>query len=259
MRAPRRVAAAVGAIILTILLPGVVPAAGADPAAPWIGTYAGSGKGKAVKGSKEVTAAVTVWLEDAGGGNAKVTFRIDKYGLTLDATGEVEPQSNGSYLIPFDVSSTTVNANGVLTVTRQGEKMVMSGDGAGKALGKEGTGSMGAEQTSSGVVLPSLGQQTKDMISGIFGGPDKARRAPAPAVTKSVTKAKPVSSLAPARPSAPIATERQIFAMVLLFLIFMFLVFVPVWSGGFTDLKSRHLTVFASQEAHADAGSGEES
>jgi hypothetical protein len=256
MRVSHGVGAALVATILVVLLL-VVPVAGADSASPWVGTYAGSGKGKAVKGTKEVEAAVTVWLEDVGSGNAKVTFRIDKYGLTTDASGEVEPQANGSFAIPFDVSSSTVSANGILTVTRQGDKMVMGGNGAGMALGNEGTGTLGAEQTSTGVVLPSVFRQSKDMLSGIFGGPAKAKHATGPAVKGAVVKVKPVSSLAPARPSAPLATEREIFAMVLLFLIFMFLVFVPVWGGGSTDLKSPQLSVFASQQAGADAESRE--
>ena len=253
MRASHGVAATLVTTVAVALTLLFAPAARADSASPWVGTYSGSGKGKAVTGTKEVQAAVTVWLEDSGSGTAKVTFRIDKYGLTLDATGEVEPQANGSYVIPVDISSSTMSGNGVLTVTRQGDRMVLSGDGAGKALGKEGTGSIGAEQTSMGVVLPSLGQQTKDMIGVIFGGPEKAKRAPAPVVGKTVTKVKPVSSLAPARPSAPLATEREILAMVLLFLIFMFLVLVPVWGGRITGLKSSELSVFASEQAGLNA------
>ena len=258
MRRSHGVAAALAAVSLAALVLAA-SAAAADPSSSWVGTYAGSGKGKAVKGTKEVKAAVTVWLEDAGGGNAKVTFRVDKYGLTMDAAGEVEPQADGSFVIPVDISSSTISANGVLTITRQGDKMVLGGQGAGIALGNEGTGSMGAEQTATGVVLPSLAQQTKDMIGGIFGGPTKARSAPAPAVRGAPAKVKRVSSLAPARPAAPLSTERQIFAMVILFLIFMYLVFGPVWGGGSTDLKSRHLTVFASKEAEYDPAGGDRS
>jgi hypothetical protein len=259
MRGSRPVAVALAATFLVASLVLVAPDAGAGSASPWVGTYAGSGKGKAVKGTKEVEATVTVWLEDAGGGNAKVTVRVDKYGLVMGAVGTVEPQANGSYLIPIDVSSSTVSANAVLTVVHQGDRMVMSGQGAGIALGNEGTGTLGAEQTATGVVLPSLGAQTTDMLKDVGGGPARAESVQTPAATGAVIDVKPTSSLAPARPSAPLATEREIFAMVLLFLIFMYLVLVPVWGGRLTELKSSELSVAASEAWHGDSTAGGES
>lgn len=257
MRASHGVAATLVAAAVAALTLLLAPMTLADSASPWVGTYSGSGKGKAVKGTKEVTAPVTIWLEDAGGGNAKVTVRVDKYGLVMDAEGTVEPQANGSYLIPIDVSSSMVSTNAVLTVMHQGDRMVMSGQGAGIALGNEGTGTLGAEQTATGVLLPSLGTQTTDMLKDVVGGPARAKSVQAPAATGAVIDVKPASSLAPARPSAPLATEREIFAMVLLFLIFMFLVLVPVWGGRITGLKSSELSLIAAQQAGMGADEGE--
>ena len=259
MRGSRPVAVALAATFLVASLVLVAPAAGAGPASPWVGTYAGSGKGKAVKGTKEVEATVTVWLEDAGGGNAKVTVRVDKYGLVMEAVSAVEPQANGSYLIPIDVSSSTVSANAILTVMHQGDRMVMSGQGAGIALGNEGTGTMGAEQTATGVVLPSLGAQTTDMFKDVVGGPARAKSVQAPAATGAVIDVKPASSLAPARASAPLATERELFAMAVLFLIFLLLVFMPVWGGHLHELDSEGMSKVLGQWMFDDPAKGGES
>ena len=216
----------VTALLVPLLLSAPAVAAD-DTQAPYVGTYSGQGTGTSTSG-KTATATVTVWIEDAGSGSVTVTFRVDKYGLTVAGTGEVETPAADTFVIPVDLSDRLASANVILTVKREGDAWAMSGEGAGKALRREGTGTMTGVRTATGVQLPSTWKQTKDMISGILSGPPKPA-ASVPATTGRVTTVKPTSSLAPARPSAPIRTERQIGAMALLMLIFLFLVFGPVF------------------------------
>jgi hypothetical protein len=44
----------------------------------------------------------------------------------------------------------------------------MAGKGAGKAVGKQGTGRLGAVRTSTGVQLPSMTQQVKDLFTALI-------------------------------------------------------------------------------------------
>ncbi len=157
------VAVALLALVLALLAPAVAVAA---DAAPWVGTYKGVGVGKDAKGKKG-TSGVTIWVEDLGG-SSRFTFRFDKFPVVVSRTTPNGGGLQGSQLMRISVSEQGVSGSGVIVVYPQKGNYLMAGKGAGKALGKQGTGRMGAVRTSTGVELPSLADQVSDLFGALI-------------------------------------------------------------------------------------------
>ena len=157
------VAAALLALGLSLLLPTL--AAAAD-AAPWVGTYKGVGIGKNAEG-KSAKSGVTIWVEDLGG-STKFTFRFDRFPVIFSQTAPNDGGRKGSMLMGISVEERGVSGAGLIVVYPRNGNYQMAGKGAGKAVGKQGTGRMGAVRTSTGVQLPSMKQQVDDLFSALL-------------------------------------------------------------------------------------------
>ena len=157
------VAAALLALGLSLLLPTL--AAAAD-AAPWVGTYKGVGIGKNAEG-KSAKSGVTIWVEDLGG-STKFTFRFDRFPVIFSQTAPNDGGRKGSMLMGISVEERGVSGAGLIVVYPRNGNYLMAGKGAGKAVGKQGTGRMGAVRTSTGVQLPSMKQQVDDLFSALL-------------------------------------------------------------------------------------------
>jgi hypothetical protein len=157
------VAAALLAFAVCLLAPTV--AAAAD-AAPWVGTYKGVAVGKDAKGTKGST-GVTIWVEDLGD-STKFTFRFDKFPVIISQTAPNDGGQKGSMLMGISVEERGVSGAGLVVVYPKKGNYMMAGKGAGKAIGKQGTGRMGAVRTSTGVELPSVKQQFSDLMSALL-------------------------------------------------------------------------------------------
>ena len=220
----RRITRAAGAVTLAALLSlTVVPVALAAADSSYEGTYAATGDGTDKEGKKG-TSAVTIWVEDLGD-TARVTFRVDKFGITVDAEGPEQWSGDDQVTIPITIDKYGVDASGEITLARDGDVWVLGGDGDGKAVTYEGQGTAAGMRTATGVVLPSVWQQTKDMFSGIFGGPPEAEEAVAPEPGAAVVVAN-TSALAPAEASPPLPSTVVIgmaFAFFIWLLFFAFL------------------------------------
>jgi hypothetical protein len=131
-----------------------------------VGTYKGVGVGKNAKGEK-ARSGVTVWVEDAGG-STKLTFRFDRFPAVISRTVPNAGGTKGSMLLRITVDEPGVRGGGLIVVYPKNGNYLMAGKGAGTALSKEGTGRMGAVRTSTGVELPSMDQQVKDLFSAVF-------------------------------------------------------------------------------------------
>jgi hypothetical protein len=151
------------AFVLALLAPAV--AAAAD-AAPWVGTYKGVGVGKDAKG-KRGTSGVTIWVEDLGG-SSRFTFRFDKFPVVVSRTAPNGGGLQGSQLMRIAVNEQGVSGSGLIVVYPRNGNYLMAGKGAGKALGKQGTGRMGAVRTSTGVELPSFADQVSDLFGALI-------------------------------------------------------------------------------------------
>lgn len=157
------VAAALLAFAVSLALPAL--AAAAD-AAPWVGTYKGVAVGKDDKG-KTGRSGVTIWVEDAGD-STKFTFRFDKFPAVFSQTAPNDGGTKGSMLMGISVDEPGVSGAGLIVVYPRGGNYMMAGKGAGKAVGKQGTGRLGAVRTSTGVQLPSMTQQIKDLFTALI-------------------------------------------------------------------------------------------
>ena len=149
--------------VLALLAPAVAVAA---DAAPWVGTYKGVGVGKDAKGKKG-TSGVTIWVEDLGG-SSRFTFRFDKFPVVVSRTTPNGGGLKGSQLMRISVDEQGVSGSGLIVVYPQKGNYLMAGKGAGKALGKQGTGRMGAVRTSTGVELPSFADQVSDLFGALI-------------------------------------------------------------------------------------------
>jgi hypothetical protein len=152
------------AFVLALLVPAVAVAA---DAAPWVGTYKGVAVGKDAKGKKG-TSGVTVWVEDLGG-SSRFTFRFDKFPVVVSRTTPNGGGLRGSQLMRISVNEQGVSGSGLIVVYPRNGNYLMAGKGAGKALGKQGTGRMGAVRTSTGVELPSIADQFSDLFGALLG------------------------------------------------------------------------------------------
>jgi hypothetical protein len=148
----------------TLLLPAVAAAEGA----PWVGTYKGVGVGRDGKG-KTARSGVTVWVEDLGG-STRFTFRFDKLPAVFDLTAPNAGGQKGAMLVRFSVNKAGVQGTGMIVLYPRDGNYMMAAKGAGKAMGKKGTGRLGAVRTSTGVELPSTVDQFRDLFSTLLGG-----------------------------------------------------------------------------------------
>ena len=158
------VVAALIAVGTTLLLPAVAAAEGA----PWVGTYKGVGVGRDGNG-KTARSGVTVWVEDLGG-STRFTFRFDKLPAVFDLTAPNAGGQKGAMLVRFSVNKAGVQGTGMIVLYPRDGNYMMAGKGAGKAMGKKGTGRLSAVRTSTGVELPSTVDQFRDLFSTLLGG-----------------------------------------------------------------------------------------
>jgi hypothetical protein len=221
-------------ILLTLLLPGLAGAADDS----FVGTYKGWGEGTG-KGGGKAKSAVTIWVQDLGG-SAKFTIRAARLGVTFAATGPKQWQGDDTLVVPVTVKEMGIRASGTFTLERDGENWILSGSGKGKVLNYEGTGTVLAVRTATGVKIPSLGTQIKDGLNALFGGPPKAEAVP-PEATKGgklqppkppaqVEQVKPASALAAAEATPPIpeidkwaVAMAMVLVLVLVFFGFIFI------------------------------------
>jgi hypothetical protein len=157
------VAASLVAFAVSLALPAL--AAAAD-SAPWVGTYKGVGVGKNAKGKKG-SSGVTIWVEDAGD-STTFTFRFDRFPAVFSRTVPNSGGLNGSMLMRIVVDEPGVKGAGMIVVYRRNGNYMMAGKGAGKALRKQGTGRLAAVRTSTGVELPSMKEQVKDLFTALL-------------------------------------------------------------------------------------------
>ena len=236
MRRARIGAGVVVALILLtpLLLPGLAGAADDT----FVGTYKGWGEGTG-KGGGKATSAVTIWVQDLGG-SVKFTIRASRLGVTFDATGPKQWQGDDTLVVPISVKKMGIRASGTFTLERDDESWVLSGSGKGKVLTYEGTGTVLAVRTATGVKIPGVGAQIKDGLDALFGGPPAAEKVP-PEATKGdelqppeppaqVEQVKPASALAAAEATPPIAEDAKwlltMASIVLLLFIFGFFMLV---------------------------------
>ena len=194
-------AAIVPVLLVVLLLPSLAYASNA-----YTGTYAGQANGTS-KDGKHGDSTVTVWVEDLGS-TTRLTFQIDKIGLTVAVEGQENWSGNDSLNVPLDVDKVGVKGTATITFTRSGEGWLMTCDDAsGKALSYDGTGSLNATMTSTGFDYPPAGTQISDMFSDIFNGPpDTTTKTNAYPTLKIVQAA---SSFAPAKTAPPITDEKK--------------------------------------------------
>jgi len=158
-------------VLLALALLPLLAYAADDGAAGYEGIYMGVGDGVGTDGGGG-SAAVTVWVEDLGD-SARFTIQVLEYGITVAAEGPVTDDGS-SVTVPISVDSAGVSGSATVTMTRGDEFWIMTAEGTGNALGYDGTGTLAAEQVSTGFGVPSVGDQISDMFEGITGGPDKA-------------------------------------------------------------------------------------
>jgi hypothetical protein len=225
---------AVLVLVTPLLLAGPAGAAGDD----FVGTYKGWGEGTGTGGGK-AKSAVTIWVQDLGG-DVRLTIRAARLGVTFAATGPKQWQGDDTLVVPVTVKEMGIRASGTFTLERDGENWILSGSGKGKVLNYEGTGTVLAVRTATGVKIPSVGTQIKDGLNALFGGPPKAEAVP-PQATKGgklqppkppaqVEQVKPASTLAAAEATPPIAEDAKLVLTVVatLLLILFFIGFVII-------------------------------
>jgi hypothetical protein len=156
------VASALIAFGLSLLLPALAPAADA----PWVGTYRGVGVGQDTEGDK-ARSGVTVWVQDAGG-STTFTFRFDKVPYVFSRTVPNEGGVKGSMLMRIAVDEPGIRGAAMIVVYPKNGNYMMAGKGVGTALRKQGKGRMGAVRTSTGVQLPSIADQVKDLFTAVL-------------------------------------------------------------------------------------------
>jgi hypothetical protein len=185
------VAAALLALGIALLLPAL--AAAAD-AAPWVGTYKGVAVGKDANGKKGRT-GVTIWVEDAGGDSTRFTFRFDKFPVVISRTSPNDGGTKGSMLMGISVDEPGVSGAGLIVVYPKNGNYMMAGKGAGKAVGKQGTGRMGAVRTCTGVQLPSMTEQVKDLFTALISRKVKSSSSASGGGSSGLTPAMPLRIL----------------------------------------------------------------
>jgi hypothetical protein len=235
----RRARIGAGVVVVLILLTPLVLtglAGAADDT--FVGTYKGWGEGTG-KGGGKATSAVTVWVQDLGD-QIRFTIKAAKIGVTFDAQGPKQWQGDDTLLVPINIKKMGVRAKGTVTLERDGDDWILTGSGSGKVLTYEGTGTILAVRTATGVKVPGIADQITGGLEAIFGGPPAAEEAP-PEATKGdtlkppeppeqVEEVEPASSLAAAEATPPIP-ENDKWVLVLaatLLLLFMFGIFIFV-------------------------------
>lgn len=194
----RRRIAAVVLIARVVLALTLLPlfAFAAEDAGGFAGTYEGIGEGIGVDGGGG-SSAVTVYAEDLGD-TARFTIEVLEYGITVVAEGPVTDEG-GVITVPISVDSVGVSGDAMIAMQEVGPTWVLSAEGAGTALGYEGTGSLVAERISTGFGLGTIGEQVGEMFGSIVGGPAKAQEK---ATARAAAARARVPSATPAVPSA---------------------------------------------------------
>jgi hypothetical protein len=216
-------AAIVPILLVVLLLPALANAA-QDTKPAYTGTYSGQASGTS-KDGKDGNSTVTIWVEDLGS-TTRLTFQIDKIGLTVAVEGAEQWSGSDTLTVPLNVDKPGIKGTGTVTFTRSGQGWTITGSGSGKALNYEGDGSLSATMTSTGFDFPPAGTQLSDMFSAIFGGPpsDTATTSNDTSTLKVVEKA---SSFAPATTAPPITDEKKA-AAVAMSVLFMLLIVMLV-------------------------------
>ncbi|HSL95205.1 MAG TPA: hypothetical protein VLA35_04715 [Thermoleophilia bacterium] len=223
MRRARTGAGAVAVLFLLapLLLTGVAGAADDS----YAGTYKGWGEGTG-KGGGKATSAVTIWVQDLGE-TVRFTIKAARLGVAFDFEGPEQRQGDDTVTVPVNVKRMGIRAKGTITLERDGDDWILSGSGKGKVLTYEGTGTVLAVRTATGVKVPGVADQITGGLEALFGGPPAAEEAP-PEATKGdtlqppeppaqVEEVEPASALAAAEAAPPMPEDdKWVVAMVLI-------------------------------------------
>jgi hypothetical protein len=175
----------------------------------------GRGDGKD-KNGKTGDSMVTIWVEDLGD-TARITFQVDKLDVTVDAEGPEQWSGDDQVTIPITINKYGVDATGEITFSRDGNTWVLGGSGSGKAYTYDGDGQTALVRISTGIPMPSLGQQIKDMGEAAVGGPPESTDTSTVAVENlAEAQAEDASSMAPAEAAPPVPTDELFFGLSLL-------------------------------------------
>jgi len=169
MRRCTGVAAVAAALVLltTVALALPVIAAAAGSPGSYAGTYTGVATGKNAKGTKG-SSGITVWVQ-VNGDQTTFTFRVDKLPVVFSATGMSQAGSTGGTLVPLSVDEAGIRGSGTMSIKISRNRWLMYGVGAGKAAKHKGTGKLVCWRVSTGVALPSIKQQVKDLFGALLG------------------------------------------------------------------------------------------
>lgn len=174
MRTPARAAVVAAALVLLLLAAGAAGASPARAASEIDGTYVGTAQGTSTDG-KKASSGVTVWVEDLGE-VIRFTFRIDKLPVIVDAQGPDQSPNPNAIGVPLSIDSMGVKGSAVIMLRPKGDGWILTGRGSGKALQYAGKGTISCTRISTGVALPALGEQVRDVIGSLFGaGPTSSR------------------------------------------------------------------------------------
>jgi len=214
-RLSKGAAALVAIVLLTLALLPTLAYAADDGTNSYAGTYMGRGDGKD-KNGKTGDSMVTIWVEDLGD-TARITFQVDKLDVTVDAEGPEQWSGEDQVTIPITINKYGVDATGEITFSRDGNTWVLGGSGSGKAYTYDGDGQTALTRISTGIPMPSLGEQIKDMGEAVVGGPpEPADDSAVPPKGQAETQAEAASSLAPAEAAPPLPTDDMFVGLFLL-------------------------------------------
>jgi hypothetical protein len=214
-RLSRFAVALVPVVLLALALLPTLAYAADDGTNSYAGTYMGRGDGKD-KNGKTGDSMVTIWVEDLGD-TARITFQVDKLDVTVDAEGPEQWSGEDQVTIPITINKYGVDATGEITFSRDGNTWLLGGSGSGKAYTYDGDGQTALTRISTGIPMPSLAEQIKDMGEAVVGGPpDPASDSDLPAKGQVETQAEQASSLAPADAAPPVPTDELFFGLSLL-------------------------------------------
>jgi hypothetical protein len=161
------VAAALAVLTMAVLaLPAI--AAAADPPGSYEGTYTGVASGRDAKGKKG-SSGVTVWVQ-VSGDQTTFTFRFDKLPVVVSQAGTSQTGANGKTVVPLSINKSGIRGRGTMTFSVSKQRWLLYGTGSGKARQYKGNGKLVCWRVSTGVALPSIGQQFKDLFSALAGG-----------------------------------------------------------------------------------------
>jgi hypothetical protein len=235
----RRSRVGAGVIVtLFLLAPLLLPALAGAADDSYVGTYEGWGEGTGSGGGK-ATSKVTIWVEDLGD-QVRFTIKAHRIGVAFPGEGPEQWQGDDTLVVPINVKKPGVKVKATITLERDGENWILTGNGSGKVVTYKGKGGVVAVRVATGVKVPDLADQVNGGLEAIFGGPPepeavpkaateggKLKPPPPPAQVEQVPEA---STYSLARATPPIPEDDKWYAAIMLsgvmFILFFFLVLI---------------------------------